>query len=120
LHQHLPDLTTMTHRQTAEPFDPTHAVWVHPGTPLHRLTGRNRLDVNSFHHQAIDELGERLVGAADAPDGMIEAVFDPELRFGVGVQWHAELLTHRPEHTPLLQELVTAASSAATPLRIAA
>jgi putative glutamine amidotransferase len=120
LHQHLPDLTTMTHRQTAEPFEPTHAVWVHPGTPLHHVTGRNRLDVNSFHHQAIDKLGERLVSAADSPDGMIEAVFDPDLRFCVGVQWHAELLTHRSEHAPLLQEFVTAASSGAAPLRIAA
>ena len=27
------------------------------GSPLHRLTGRRRLEVNSFHHQAVDTLG---------------------------------------------------------------
>jgi putative glutamine amidotransferase len=120
LHQHLPDVTQVEHLQTEEGFELTHAVTVGPGSPLHRLSGRRRLDVNSFHHQAVDELGKRLVPCAHAPDDTIEALFDPELRFCLGVQWHAELLTHRAEHAPLLQGLVAAASSAAIPLRIAA
>ena len=32
------------------------------------------------------------------------------MRFCLGVQWHAELLTHRAEHAPLLGALVAAAS----------
>jgi putative glutamine amidotransferase len=120
LHQHLPDASELEHRQAEAPFVPTHAVAVRPGSPLHRLTGRPSLDVNSFHHQAIDDLGARLVPCAHAPDGTIEAVYDPALRFALGVQWHAELLTHRAEHAPLMRELVAAASSAATPLRIVA
>jgi putative glutamine amidotransferase len=121
LHQHLPDRTELEHRQTHEPYAPAHTVTVAAGSPLHRLTGRRRLDVNSFHHQAVDELGRRLVACAHAPDGTIEALFDPALRFCLGVQWHAELLTHRAEHAPLLRELVAAASTpAATPLRLAA
>src|SRR4051794_17725966 len=118
LHQHLPDHTALEHRQLHEPYEPAHAVTVRPGSPLHRLTGRRRLAVNSFHHQAVDALGTRLVPCATAPDGTIEALFDPQLRFCLGVQWHAELLTHRAEHAPLLRELVAVAGSAATtPLR---
>jgi len=120
LHQHLPDRSALEHLQTHAPYEPAHAVTVRTGSPLHRLTGRRRLEVNSFHHQAVDALGERLVPCATAPDGTIEALFDRELRFCLGVQWHAELLTHRAEHAPLLRELVAAASPAtATPLRLA-
>ena len=58
---------------------------------------------------------------AHAPDGTIEALFDPALSFCLGVQWHAELLTHRPEHAPLLTGLVAAAAGAAAPvLKLAA
>jgi putative glutamine amidotransferase len=121
LYQHLPDRSELDHRQAHEPHEPAHTVSVVTGTPLHRLTGRRQLEVNSFHHQAIDELGRRLAPIAYAPDGTIEAVFDPALRFCLGVQWHAELLTHRAEHAPLLRELVAASSvPAATPaLRLA-
>jgi putative glutamine amidotransferase len=121
LHQHLPDRTGIEHRQTHEPYEPAHAVTVRPDSPLDRLTGKRRLEVNSFHHQAVDELGSRLVPCAHAPDGTIEALFDPALTFCLGVQWHAELLTHRPEHAPLLTGLVAAATPAAAPaLRLAA
>ena len=109
LHQHLPDLTELEHRQAHEAFEPAHAVSVTTGSPLHRLTGRRELEVNSLHHQAIDDLGAGLAVCAHAPDGTIEAVYDPQLRFCLGVQWHAELLTHKPEHAPLLGELVAAA-----------
>jgi putative glutamine amidotransferase len=118
LHQHLPDHTALEHRQTHAPYEPAHAVTVRAGSPLHRLTRRRRLEVNSFHHQAVDVLGKRLVPCAHAPDGTIEAIYDPEQSFCVGVQWHAELLTHRAEHAPLLRELVGAASPAAAPLRL--
>jgi putative glutamine amidotransferase len=120
LHQHLPDHTALEHRQTHAPYEPAHAVTVRAGSPLHRLTRRRRLEVNSFHHQAVDVLGKRLVPCAHAPDGTVEALFDPELPFCLGVQWHAELLTHRAEHAPLLRELVAAASPTAASLRLVA
>jgi len=45
-----------------------------------------------------------------APDGTIEAVFDPGARFILGVQWHAEVLTHRPEHATVMRALIEASS----------
>ena len=108
LHQHVDE-----HRQTDAPFESAHAVSVSAGSPLHRITGRRRLSVNSFHHQAVDRLGTRLQVCAHAPDGTVEALFDPALRFCLGVQWHAELLTHLPEHAPLIEQLVVATSGPA-------
>jgi putative glutamine amidotransferase len=105
LHQHLPH-----HRQTEAPHVPTHAVRVQAGSSLHRITRRPRLAVNSFHHQAIDALGEGLEPIAHAPDGVVEAVADPSARFLLAVQWHAEVLGHRPEHAAVLRALVDAAA----------
>lgn len=69
-----------------------HDVTVEPGTLLAETTGRTRLAVNSYHHQAIREPGAGVRVAARAPDGMVEAIELPSRRFALGVQWHLELL----------------------------
>jgi len=112
LHQHLPDITGADHNQAHAPFEPVHDVTVAEGSLLHRLAGSPALDVNSFHHQAADRVGSGLHVCATAPDGTIEAVWDPSARFCLGVQWHPEVLTHRPEHARLVEGLVLAASGA--------
>ena len=48
--------------------------------------------VNSFHHQAVDDPGERFRVTATAPDGIIEAIESTEHRSIMGVQWHPEHL----------------------------
>ena len=37
--------------------------------------------MNSFHHQAADRIGAGLEVAARAPDGTVEALWDPSARF---------------------------------------
>jgi putative glutamine amidotransferase len=120
LHQHLPDLTDVEHLQRHDAFAPAHPVAVTPGSLLHRLTGARELSANTFHHQAADRIGAGLQVAARAPDGVVEALWDPSARFLLGVQWHAELMTHQPEHAALLSSLVAAARDAAVPLPLAA
>jgi putative glutamine amidotransferase len=47
--------------------------------------------VNSFHHQAVGELGQGLViSARSRLDGVVEGVEAPDRRFVLGVQWHPE------------------------------
>jgi gamma-glutamyl-gamma-aminobutyrate hydrolase PuuD len=72
--------------------------------------------VNSFHHQAIDRLGDGLVSTAWAEDGTIEAIEDPERGFLLGVQWHAELMTSRPEEQLLFRRFVEAATEEGRPV----
>lgn len=45
--------------------------------------------VNSYHHQAVDKVGDGLQVIAKAPDGIIEAIAGERM---LGVQWHPELL----------------------------
>jgi putative glutamine amidotransferase len=48
-------------------------------------------DVPTYHHQAVDRLGEGLVPSAHAADGTVEAVELPGPRYALGVQWHPEM-----------------------------
>src|SRR5262245_11465441 len=54
------------------------------------LARRSEMEVNSYHHQAIETPGRNLRAVAYANDGVIEAVEDTTGRFVVGVQWHPE------------------------------
>ena len=112
LHQHLPDLSEeIGHRQTTPGNEPSHAVSVEAESRLATALGGNELEVNSFHHQAIDRLGDGLVVSARAPDGTIEAVEDPSRPFVIGVQWHAETLVHRSYEAELFRRFVDACRS---------
>jgi putative glutamine amidotransferase len=107
------------HRQTEVASSPTQRVDVAPGSLLAAVTGAgDTLEINSFHHQAVDILDAELRVAARAADGTIEAIEDPSRTFLLGVQWHAETLTHRTEHAALFAALTEAAG--ARPQRLAA
>ena len=67
-----------------------HPVSVVAGTPLARWYRRKMLKVNSYHHQGIRELAPRFRPMAHADDGLIEAYYDPEAAFVVGLQFHPE------------------------------
>jgi putative glutamine amidotransferase len=121
LHQHVDDVVSgvIAHRQTEALGVATHPVAIEPRTRLAAVTGAHALDVNSFHHQAVDRLGRDLRAAARSADGLIEAIEDAGPGLYLGVQWHAEGLVARPEQLALFGELVDAAAdrSIAAPRR---
>lgn len=97
------------HRQRYRGERQTHRIEIEPGSVLARAVGATELEVNSFHHQAVRTLGRSLRATAHAPDGVVEAIEDPDRPFFVGVQWHAEYDTERPTGIALLRTLVDAA-----------
>jgi putative glutamine amidotransferase len=114
--QHLPESSPdFAHRQSAPGNETSHTIDVEAGSRLAAALGdnevevRDELDVNSFHHQAIERLGEGLKVTARAPDGTVEAVEDPSRPFLIGVQWHAETLVHRTYEAALFRHFVQAA-----------
>ncbi len=113
LHQHLPDVTDgeVDHRQRERAENPTHALEVAPDAQLASILGWRSGEVNSFHHQAVDQLGMGLVATAWAPDGTVEALEAPDRPFLVGVQWHAECLVGWPEHVVLFEAFIAACRS---------
>lgn len=99
------------HDPDQERWERCHDVAVLPGTRLREILGQERISVNSFHHQAVKELGQGLVlSARGCDDGVIEGMEMPGRRFVIGVQWHPESFWDRPPgFQPLFEALVNAA-----------
>jgi putative glutamine amidotransferase len=116
LHQHLPDMSADNSiRHARDPDIDTdrnawHDVTLASGSRLRGILGVDHLKVNSRHHQGIDRVGSGLVISARAPDGVVEAVEDPTLRFWIGVEWHVEGLVNETVQLKLIQALVSAAA----------
>jgi putative glutamine amidotransferase len=123
LHQHLPELLgqRIDHRQQLPGTRPTHWVSLSPTGKVAAISGRRRLKVNSFHHQGVATLGEGLLVTGQASDGTVETLEAIDREFVVGVQWHAESLAARPEHSGLFRALVDSARGieSAARLRVA-
>jgi putative glutamine amidotransferase len=115
LHQHVDG-----HRQRRPCDQPTHAVDVAADSRVGMLVGAGRIDVNSFHHQAIAAVGHGLRPVAWADDGVVEAVEGPGARFLLGVQWHAEGLIGRDEQLALFTAFVDAARDHASAVHVRA
>ena len=91
LHVHLPDVVGETVPHRAPPREPVpHDIRIDPNSALAALLGES-VNTASWHHQAIDRLGEGLKAVAWAPDGVIEAVEMATFPDLVAVQWHPEI-----------------------------
>ncbi len=114
LHQHLPEVTdgSIAHRQSQAANEATHEVRVASGSGLAEVLGCSRADVNSFHHQGVDELGDGLRAVAWAGDGVIEGIEGRGSSLLLGVQWHAETLVDDPAELALFAALVRASEGA--------
>lgn len=78
---------SLEHWQKTDQETPSHTVTVKSDSLLSFLPELHA--VNSFHHQAIHKLAPNLTAIATAPDGIIEAVENKDLRL-LAVQWHPE------------------------------
>jgi putative glutamine amidotransferase len=87
--QHLPDVIGTTRYNLGGGVFAENEVAVESGSRLATLVGEE-LGVKSYHHQAIDELGEGLVVTARSDDGIVQAVELEGAAFAVAVQWHPE------------------------------
>ncbi len=89
LHQHLPDVLGNSCHRAGDGVFTGMPVRTVAGTRLAELVGE-ACEVQCYHHQAIAELGSRLVVSARDDDGVIEAIELPGEGFVVAVQWHPE------------------------------
>jgi len=112
--QHLPEVTTEPHLVIEHRTEAVHSVTVATGSRLGRIVDSDRLETNSLHHQAVDQVGDHLVAVAWAEDGTVEAIEDTEGPV-VGVQWHPEQMPDRPEQVLLFSWLVREATGRRRP-----
>ena len=99
---------TIKHSQDADTCEPTHSVSVAKGSMLHDVYCKDKLYVNSFHHQAVGDCGPKFIVTAKANDGVVEAIESSEYRKIMGVQWHPECMGD--DGQPLFKWLVDAAA----------
>ena len=119
LHLHLPDLvgTDVLHRIEPEvlrgmPAPTPHDIRVEPGALIAKLMEAHEVTPMSWHHQAIDRLGDGLRPVAWAPDGTIEATEHDSHPWLASVQWHPELTAATdPTQQRLFDGLVRAATT---------
>lgn len=95
LYQDLPaeKPSDINHRQEEEGTVPTHSVSVVEGSVMHNIFGKQEIQVNTFHHQAIDKLapGLKIVGwSNDSVPELIEAYPHRQI---LGTQFHPEIFT---------------------------
>ena len=86
-----------------------HEVSLVEGSRIHRIYESFAVGVNSYHHQAVKDLGMGFaaVGSA-AEDGVIEAMELPGERFVVGVQWHPEMMVDSEVQPKIFKAFVEA------------
>lgn len=86
-----------------------HPVRMVEGTMLSEIIGQDTGQVNSSHHQAVEQLAPGFRAVAFAPDGIIEAiefVDRNEHPFILGIQWHPETLIRESETHPFSLPIV--------------
>ena len=85
----------------------THQLEIKENTRLAKIFAGDEVAVNSYHHQAVDKVGEGLTVSAVAPDGFVEGVEDPNYPYLVGVQWHPEMMVAKdPVQLKLFKDFV--------------
>lgn len=68
-----------------------HSLLIKEGSKLHKIVGKDKIRVNSHHHQANKEVDPKdFIVSGRAPDGVIEAFESPGETFIMGLQFHPE------------------------------
>ena len=96
------------HSQDADRAEQTHSIRIAEDSILHSLYGEEKIYVNSFHHQAVKDTGDKFRVVAKSSDGIIEAMESSEYKSIIGVQWHPECLE---DGMPLFRWLVEEAKA---------
>ena len=78
---------------------------------LSTIVHGSKIAGKSYHHQAVNRVGEGFHVVARHNDGTVEAIEDPTKLFLVGVQWHPERLPNDEANQALFREFIGAAKA---------
>ncbi|HEX3927189.1 MAG TPA: gamma-glutamyl-gamma-aminobutyrate hydrolase family protein [Gemmatimonadales bacterium] len=93
---------TLDHDPAGARAQRSHRVDIEEPSRLAEIMGVTSLDCNSFHHQAVDRIGDGLLATARSPDGLVEGLESANHDdWIVAVQWHPEELAFQPDASEL-------------------
>lgn len=93
--------------------DSRHNIEIETDSMLGSIIGESIEQINSAHHQAVDDIGEGFVVTARSEDDIIEVIENPSKPFMVGVQYHPERMTRNEKFREHRRKLFNAFLSAA-------
>lgn len=105
--QHLPDVVDHNEHVggTVESIDLVET------SKLGSIASSSAIAGKSYHHQAVNRIGEGLNVVATHRDGTVEAIEDPTKPFFIGVQWHPERLPNDEANQNLFNAFIGAAQA---------
>jgi putative glutamine amidotransferase len=112
---HFPD--ALEHRRHGHAgTEPQHRVAVDADSTTAVALGKDAVEVNTIHHQALRQVAVQFRVTGQAPDGVIESIEPTDSSWPMwGVQWHPEYLgVHDKPSIALFQALVAAAADSLT------
>lgn len=89
----IPSQRNVEHDGKADRNALLHEIQIFRGTLLHEITGIESGKINSYHHQAVDRLGNSLIANCRSTDGIVEGIEYEDKTgkpFLLGIQWHPE------------------------------
>ena len=109
---HVPDVygDAIAHRLYLPRRPTPHPLQLEPNSRLAALMQAVHINVMSWHHQAVKTLPSGWRVAAQATDGLLEAIECEHHPWAIGVQWHPELSPNDPAHQKLFRALILSAA----------
>ncbi len=107
LYQDLPSAGFESHTILAKKRNEgTHTITLNESGWLYDVLKEKDISVNSFHHQAVKDLGKGATVLAKSDDGLIEAISIDNSKFAVAVQWHPEMMFDSEQQLDLIKAFV--------------
>ena len=84
--------TNIEHEQHNPRNEVSHEVNIKNNSKLFQIIKKDKIKVNSAHHQSVKNAGENFTVSASASDKVIEAIEHTQHPWCLGIQWHPEFL----------------------------
>ena len=84
--------TTICHEQKNPRNEVSHEISISRKTKLFNIVKSEKIQVNSAHHQSVNDLGKDFIFSAFSSDGIVEAIEHVKHPWCLGLQWHPEFL----------------------------
>ena len=115
LHQDLEQAGLLNHFGASYPRNyGWHSINIESGSLLEKIFGKDKVMVNSFHHQAIKTPGEnvKIIARANIDDATEGIVVNGKSKFALGVQWHPEMMGDSDEQAKIFTAFIDACKEA--------
>ncbi|MBV7271307.1 gamma-glutamyl-gamma-aminobutyrate hydrolase family protein [Clostridium sp. PL3] len=110
LHQDLSEISlelknnvSMNHAMYgSQKYIPVHEVELNKDSIFYEIFNKEKIQVNSYHHQVIKDVADAFNIVGRSPDGIVEAIEMKGDRFVIGTQWHPEMMSEHYEEQLLI------------------